>query len=179
MSRVGRLPVVVPEGVKVTIGGQRVEVLGPKGQAAISVDPVIELELEGGKLLLRRRKEGRKERALHGLSRKLVANMVEGVSRGFARVLEINGTGYRAEVKDGSIVLSLGYSHPVVFPLPAGVTAKVDRQTVITLSGIDRQVLGLAAAAIRQLRPPEPYKGKGVKYAEEVLRRKAGKTAGS
>ena len=179
MSRVGRMPVVVPQGVKVTIGGQRVEVLGPKGQAAISVDPVIELELEDGKLLLRRKREGRRERALHGLSRKLVANMVEGVSRGFTRVLEINGTGYRAEVKDGSIVLSLGYSHPVVFPLPAGVTAKVDRQTVITLSGIDRQVLGLAAAAIRQLRPPEPYKGKGVKYAEEVVRRKAGKTAGS
>jgi large subunit ribosomal protein L6 len=140
---------------------------------------MIEVELVDEKLIVRRKKDGRKEKSLHGLTRKLVANMVEGVSRGFTRVLEINGTGYRAEVKNNSLVLSLGFSHPVSFPLPVGVTAKVDRQTLLTLTGVDRQILGQVAAGIRHLRVPEPYKGKGVKYAEEVLRRKAGKTAGA
>ena len=179
MSRVGRLPVPVPSDVKVTIAGPRIEIAGPKGEAALSLHPVIDVELANGALIVKRKKEGRKERSLHGMTRKLVANMVEGVSRGFTRVLEINGTGYRAEVKESSIVLSLGFSHPVSFRLPPGVEARVDRQTLLTLSGVDRQVLGEVAAGIRRLRPPEPYKGKGIKYSQETLRRKAGKTAGA
>ena len=126
-----------------------------------------------------RQAEERQVKALHGLTRKLIANMVEGVSRGFSRVLEINGVGYRAEAKGAELHLTLGYSHPVVFPLPPGVTASVERQTVITLHGADKQLLGKTAAVVRDLRPPEPYKGKGVKYREEVIKRKAGKAVGA
>ena len=126
-----------------------------------------------------RQTEDRKVRALHGLTRKLIANMAQGVSQGFIRVLEINGVGYRAEVKGQEIHMTLGYSHPVVFRLPPGVTASVERQIIITLSGADRQMLGEVAAKIRSFRPPEPYKGKGIKYREEVIKRKAGKAVGS
>lgn len=139
----------------------------------------IRVALEGNVVKVTRETEDRKSKALHGLTRKLVANMVEGVSRGFTRVLDINGVGYRAEVKGTELHMTLGYSHPIVFPLPAGVTASVERQIIITLTSADRRVLGETAAAIRSFRPPEPYKGKGVKYREEVIKRKAGKAVGA
>jgi len=126
-----------------------------------------------------RRNDERKSRAIHGLTRKLIANMAHGVSQGFSRVLDINGVGYRAEVKGQEIHMTLGYSHPVVFPLPAGISASVERQIIITLTSADRQLLGETAAKIRSLRPPEPYKGKGIKYREELIKRKAGKAVGS
>jgi large subunit ribosomal protein L6 len=135
--------------------------------------------MDGGTAHVGRRDDSRAARAAQGLNRQLLSNLVVGVSTGFQRVLEINGVGYRAESKGKTLQLALGYSHPVIFQLPEGVQAKVDKQTVITLEGADRQVLGEAAAAIRKLRPPEPYKGKGIKYAEERLRRKAGKAVGA
>jgi large subunit ribosomal protein L6 len=139
----------------------------------------VQVTVEGNIVQVARDNEERKLRALHGLTRKLIANMAQGVSQGFNRVLDINGVGYRAEVKGQDIHMTLGYSHPVVFPLPQGVTAAVERQIIITLSGADRQLLGETAAKIRSLRPPEPYKGKGIKYREEFIKRKAGKAVGS
>jgi len=179
VSRIGRLPISVPQGVKIIVDNGSVHVEGPKGKLSMEVPPGIQVALDGRELRVSREKDERNFKALHGLTRKLVANMVEGVSRGFSRVLEINGVGYRAEVKGAEIHFSLGYSRPVVFPLPAGVTATVDRQTVVTLQSADKQLLGETAARIRSLRPPEPYKGKGVKYREEVIRRKAGKAVGA
>lgn len=146
-------------------------------QTAIPVG--VDVKVEDNVLSVERQTEDRKIRALHGLTRKLIANMVQGVSHGFTRVLDINGVGYRAEVKGQEIHMTLGYSHPVVFQLPLGVSAAVERQIIITLTSADRQVLGEAAAKIRSLRPPEPYKGKGIKYREEVIKRKAGKAVGS
>jgi len=137
------------------------------------------IQMTNGTVVVMAREESRRAKSLHGLTRKLIANMVEGVSKGFTRSLEINGVGYRAEARGTAIQLSLGFSHPILFQLPPGVQAKVERQTMVTLEGIDKQLLGEVAAAIRRLRPPEPYKGKGVKYAEEKIRRKAGKTAGA
>jgi large subunit ribosomal protein L6 len=179
MSRIGKLPIQVPSGVTVAVEVGQVRVSGPRGKLAARVHPLVEVKLERGTITVARRDDGREARAVHGLTRKLVANMVTGVSAGFRRVLEINGVGYRAEVKGRSVQLALGYSHPVVFALPDGIEAKVDKQTVITLEGADRQVLGETAAAIRKLRPPEPYKGKGIKYADETIRRKAGKAVGA
>ncbi len=155
------------------------KIKGPKGKLAAAVSPLVEVKVAGSTVNVERREDSREARSVHGLTRKLVANMVTGVSEGFRRVLEINGVGYRAESKGSALQLALGYSHPIVFPLPQGVQAKVDKQTVVTLEGADRQVLGETAAAIRKLRPPEPYKGKGIKYAEEKIRRKAGKAVGA
>jgi large subunit ribosomal protein L6 len=179
MSRIGKQPIPVPSGVTITLDPGSVKVKGPKGALAAAVSPLVDLKLEGSVLNVARREDTREARSVHGLTRTLVANMVVGVSEGFRRVLEINGVGYRAEAKGNAIQLALGYSHPIVFPLPQGVQAKVDKQTVVTLEGADRQVLGETAAAIRKLRPPEPYKGKGIKYAEEKIRRKAGKAVGA
>ena len=179
MSRIGKLPVTIPDGVKIFLEGPKVRVEGPKGKLASDIPSVINVKVEGKQIQVERKGEDRKAKSLHGLVRKLIANMVEGVSNGFTRVLEINGVGYRAEVKGKEIHLALGYSHPIQFPLPTGVTATVERQTVITLQSADRQLLGLTAAMIRDLRPPEPYKGKGIKYREEVIRRKAGKAVGA
>ncbi len=179
MSRIGRLPVAIPDGVKVALEGGVVRVEGPKGKLRTEVPAGIQVKIEGNQLRVGREAEERKIRAIHGLTRKLIANMVEGVSRGFSRVLEINGVGYRAEVKGTELHLTLGFSHPVVFPLPPGVTATVDRQVIVTLHGADREILGKTAAMMRGLRPPEPYKGKGIKYREEVIRRKAGKAVGA
>lgn len=179
MSRIGKQPIAVPGGVTVTLDPSGVKVKGPKGTLAAAVSPLVALNVDGSTLTVTRRDDSREARSVHGLTRKLVANMVTGVSEGFRRVLEINGVGYRAEAKGNAIQLALGYSHPIVFPLPQGVQAKVDKQTVVTLEGADRQVLGETAAAIRKLRPPEPYKGKGIKYAEEKIRRKAGKAVGA
>jgi large subunit ribosomal protein L6 len=152
---------------------------GPKGKLQSAIPAGVDVKVEGNVLRVERRTDDRQLRALHGLTRKLIANMTQGVSQGFTRVLDINGVGYRAEVKGQELHITLGYSHPVVFSLPVGVTAAVERQVVITLSGADRQVLGETAAKIRSLRPPEPYKGKGIKYREEVIKRKAGKAVGS
>jgi large subunit ribosomal protein L6 len=179
MSRIGKLPIPVPQGVKVKLDGTSVQVEGPKGKLDFNTDSAVTLEVADGKVVVKRKDDSRRSRGIHGLTRKIVSNMVNGVHQGFTQVLEINGVGYRAEVKGTALLLALGYSHPIMFQLPQGVTAKVDKQTVITLEGIDRQLLGETASMIRELRPPEPYKGKGVKYAEETIRRKAGKAAGA
>jgi len=163
--------------VAVDSNGVRLE--GPKGKLQTTLPPDVDVKVEGNVVRIERRNDERKARAVHGLTRKLIANMAQGVSQGFSRVLDINGVGYRAEVKGQEIHMTLGYSHPVVFPLPAGVSASVERQIIITLTSADRQLLGETAAKIRSLRPPEPYKGKGIKYREEVIKRKAGKAVGS
>ena len=179
MSRIGKLPITIPNGVKVAVDDSAVRLEGPKGKLQTSLPPGIKVQVDGNVVRVLRAGDERKGRALHGLTRKLIANMAQGVSQGFSRILEINGVGYRAEVKGQEIHMTLGYSHPVVFPLPQGITASVERQIVITLSGADRQLVGEMAAKIRSLKPPEPYKGKGIKYREEVIRRKAGKAVGS
>jgi large subunit ribosomal protein L6 len=165
--------------VKIAVDDSAVKLEGPKGKLAASIPSGVQVKVEGNVVRVERDNEERKVRALHGLTRKLIANMAAGVSQGFTRVLEINGVGYRAEVRGQEIHMTLGYSHPVMFPLPPGITASVERQIIITLSGADRQLLGETAAKIRSLRPPEPYKGKGIKYREEVIKRKAGKAVGS
>lgn len=179
MSRIGKLPIAIPAGVKVAVDTSGIRIEGPKGKLQAGVPAGVSIKVEGDSMRVERANEDRKIRALHGLTRKLVANMAQGVSVGFSRILDINGVGYRAEVKGQEIHMTLGYSHPVVFPLPQGVTAAVERQIIITLSGADRQILGETAAKIRMLRPPEPYKGKGIKYREEFIKRKAGKAVGS
>jgi len=177
MSRIGRLPVVLEKGVKATLADGTLKVEGPKGKLETRIMPGFMLEISDGRIVVKRPGDSQEERSAHGLTRKLVANMAEGVSKGFTRVLEINGVGYRAEAKGNLVNLTLGYSHPIVYQLPPGVTARVDRQVLITLESADRQLLGTVAAQIRELRPPEPYKGKGIKYANETIRRKAGKAA--
>ena len=179
MSRIGKAPVSVPDGVKVTLNDGSVSVEGPKGKLMTTVPERISVKVEGKELRVSRESDAPRDRALHGLTRKLIGNMVEGVSQGFRRVLEINGVGYKAEVSGQNLNLILGFSHPIAFPLPPGVTAKVDRQTLITLESSDKQALGQTAARIRSLKAPEPYKGKGIKYQEEVIRRKAGKAVGA
>jgi large subunit ribosomal protein L6 len=179
MSRIGRMPITVPGGVKVHVADGTVRVEGPKGKLAREIPREVTIAVEGAKVNVARTDETRRARGIHGLTRKLVANMVDGVSKGFTRVLEINGVGYRAEARGPVLHLTLGYSHPIAFQLPPGITAKVDRQVVVTLEGADRELLGQVAAALRGLRPPEPYKGKGMKYAEEKIHRKAGKAAGA
>jgi large subunit ribosomal protein L6 len=177
MSRIGKLPIVLEKGVKASLHDGLMKIEGPKGKLETRVAPGYTFEIGDGEILVKRPGDTSDERAVHGLMRKLVANMAEGVSKGFTRVLEINGVGYRADVRGSNINLTLGYSHPIVYQLPPGVTAKVDRQVVITLESADRQLLGSVAAEVRSLRPPEPYKGKGIKYADEKIRRKAGKAA--
>jgi large subunit ribosomal protein L6 len=163
----------------VAVDTDAVRLEGPKGKLHTSIPQGVKVKVEGNMVRVERAGEERRIRALHGLTRKLIANMAQGVSQGFSRVLDINGVGYRAEVKGQEIHMTLGYSHPVVFLLPQGVTASVERQIIITLNSADRQLLGEMAAKLRSLRAPEPYKGKGIKYREEVIRRKAGKAVGS
>jgi large subunit ribosomal protein L6 len=179
VSRIGKLPITIPSGVKVAVDSEGVRLEGPKGKLQAAIPSGVAVKVDGNMVRVERASDERKIRSLHGLTRKLIANMTQGVSQGFSRILDINGVGYRAEVKGQEIHMTLGYSHPVVFPLPAGVSASVERQVIITLSGADRQVVGETAAKIRSLRPPEPYKGKGIKYREEVIQRKAGKAVGS
>jgi large subunit ribosomal protein L6 len=177
MSRIGKLPIVLEKGVKITPQDGILKAEGPKGKLETKIAPGFTIDMNDGRIVVKRPGDSQEERALHGLMRKLIANMVEGVSKGFTRVLEINGVGYRAEVKGSNVNFTLGYSHPIVYQLPPGVTAKVERQVTITLESADRQLLGAVASEIRGLRPPEPYKGKGIKYANETIRRKAGKAA--
>ena len=179
MSRIGKRPVEIPEKVKLEIGGETVRVQGPKGQLEVPIGPRVNVALEDGTAVVRREDHTAEARAMQGLTRSLLQNAVTGVSQGFNRVLEINGVGYRAEVKGKELHLTLGLSHPVVFPLPEGVTAAVERQTVLTLSSHDKQLLGQVADKVRSLRPPEPYKGKGIRYADETIRRKQGKAGGA
>jgi large subunit ribosomal protein L6 len=179
MSRIGRKPIPVPQGVKVQVDGGTVRAEGPKGKLTQAVPAGLSAKLEKDLLVISRTGDDRRLRALHGLARALVANMVSGVKNGFERKLEIVGIGYRAQMQGRAIQLALGYSHPVVFPLPEGVTAEIEKQTAITLRGPDKAVLGETAARLRMLRKPDPYKGKGIKYANEVIRRKVGKKAGA
>ncbi|HVV83689.1 MAG TPA: 50S ribosomal protein L6 [Kofleriaceae bacterium] len=177
MSRIGKRNVEVPKGVTVQITPDLITAKGPKGSLSLKRHDAIEVKQENGQLVFIRQGEDKPARAAHGLMRALTSNLVKGVSTGFERQLEINGVGYRAEVKGASLVLTLGYSHPIEYKLPEGVSAKVDKNLLI-LSAMDKQLLGAAAAKIRSFRAPEPYKGKGVKYVEEKIQRKAGKAAG-
>jgi large subunit ribosomal protein L6 len=176
MSRVGKKIIPIPEKVKITFQDRMLTVEGEKGMLSRSIHDAVDLQIENGVLTVVLLKQDRKSAALQGLTRSLVANMVTGVSVGFERVLEIQGIGYRAELNGNTMVLNLGYSNPVQFQVPEGISATIEKNNVIKLSSIDKEQLGQTAAAIRQLRPPEPYKGKGIKYAEEQIRRKAGKT---
>ena len=175
MSRIGKLPIAVPSGVEVKLGTDVVEVKGPKGTLSTPVCSLLNYELADGQLVLTRKVDDRQSRAQHGLRRTLLANCVEGVTKGFSKALEVIGVGYRVAVKGNMVELSVGYSHPVLVDLPDGVKASVEGQ-VLTISGIDKELVGEMAARIRRIRKPEPYKGKGIKYVDEVIRRKVGKT---
>ena len=179
MSRIGKLPVKIPEKVKVAITGTTIKVEGPKGKMSFPFNPRVAVAVEKGEVKVTRPDESRLSKGLHGLTRTLVKNAVEGVTKGYERGLEISGVGFKAELKAKDLHFTLGFSHPVVFKLPEGITAEVDaKQTKLVLRGVDKHLLGLTAAKVRALRPPEPYKGKGIKYAGEVIRRKAGKAGG-
>ena len=175
MSRIGRLPIPVPSGVDVAIDGRQVTVKGPKGQLSHSVAAPIEVAQEDGTLLVRRPDDERISRALHGLTRTLIANMVVGVTEGYEKKMEIHGTGYRVAAKGSDLEFSLGYSHPILIQAPAGISFEVSSPTKFVVKGIDKQKVGEVAANIRKLRKPDPYKGKGVRYAGEQIRRKVGK----
>ncbi|MDH3254516.1 MAG: 50S ribosomal protein L6 [Acidobacteriota bacterium] len=180
MSRVGRNPIPVPAGIKVKVDGNMFIAEGPKGTVSEQVLDCVEVKIADGEVRVSRSSDGRNERARHGLMRALLSNAVVGVSAGFTRELEINGVGYRAEVKGSEVHFALGYSHPVVYPIPDGIQIEVDKNNKISVSGADKQRVGQVAAEIRSLRKPEPYKGKGIKYVEETIRRKVGKAgAGS
>lgn len=178
MSRVGKLPINIPSGVTVSLEHPTLTVKGPLGALTRSVPSHVDLQIDPSSIKVLRKDESIASRSQHGLARALIFNMVHGVSQGFVRALEIQGTGYRADVQGNVLSLSLGYSHPIQFPLPEGIKASVEKQTVIRLEGIDRELLGQTAARIRALRPVEPYKGKGVRYSGEHVVRKVGK-AGS
>jgi len=175
MSRVGKLPVVIPSGVKVTLDENRVTVNGPKGALSQDLHSSMLITVEADQILVTRPSDDKQVTALHGLTRSLINNMVVGVTIGFKKDLEINGIGYRAEISGKVLTLSLGYSHPVVYQLPDGIVVEVEKQTKLSVQGIDKQLVGSVAAKIRSFRKPEPYKGKGIKYADERIIRKAGK----
>jgi large subunit ribosomal protein L6 len=178
MSRIGRKPITVPKGVTVTIEGNTVRAKGPKGELARTLHPDMQLALEDGTVTVTRPTEEPRHKALHGLTRSLIANMVEGVSTGFTRQLEIVGVGYKAETRPYGLQMALGFSHPVEVRAPAGIKLTATSPTAVTVEGADKEKVGQIAAEIRSLRPPEPYKGKGIKYAGEIIRRKAGKAGG-
>ena len=177
MSRIGRKPIEVPDGVTVSVDPGSVSVKGPKGELSQVVDRDMKIALDGGVLTVERPTDRGPHRALHGLTRSLVANMVEGVTNGYEKRLEIQGVGYRARLQGKALELSVGYSHPVSVPAPEGIEFEVPQQTEVIVRGIDKQLVGETAARIRRVRPPEPYKGKGIRYAGEHVRRKVGKRA--
>jgi large subunit ribosomal protein L6 len=177
MSRIGNQPIPVPKGIKLDINGSYVKVVGPKGTLERNIRPEIGLQEEGGNLIIVRKDNSKRTDAFSGLTRTLVNNMIVGVDKGFQKKLSIEGVGYRAEVKGSVLSLSVGYSNPVAFDLPKGVTAEVDKANNVTLDCIDKELLGETAAKIRAVRPPEPYKGKGIRYTDEYIARKAGKSA--
>jgi large subunit ribosomal protein L6 len=176
MSRIGRLPITIPAGVDITVDGSLVTVKGPKGELALTVASPIEVKKEDGQILVTRPDDERASRSLHGLTRTLIANQIIGVTDGYKKGLEIVGTGYRVAAKGDSVEFALGFSHSITVAPPAGISFTVEGNTKLTVSGIDKQAVGEVAANIRKLRKPEPYKGKGVRYAGEVVRRKAGKS---
>jgi len=182
MSRIGKLPIEVGKDVTISVGANNlITIKGPKGELSLHVDPEIEVKQENGEILVRRPTDQKRHRSLHGLYRSLIQNMVTGVTEGYRRELEVIGVGYRATVNNGLLELALGFSHPIYFLPPAGVKLDVDtkrgKNPIIIVEGSDKQMVGQVAAKIRALRPPEPYKGKGVRYVDEYVRRKAGKTA--
>jgi large subunit ribosomal protein L6 len=179
VSRIGKQPIAIPQGVNVKVLDGRITAEGPKGKLAQSVPAELSATVEDTQLVIRRGSDARQVRALHGLTRALAANMVHGVKDGFERRLEIIGIGYRAQLQGKALSLALGFSHPVIFDLPDGVTAEVEKQTIITLRGADKALLGQTAAKLRALRKPDPYKGKGIRYSGEVVRKKVGKKAGA
>jgi large subunit ribosomal protein L6 len=178
MSRIGRAPIAIPSGVQVDIDNNAVRVSGPRGELSRPVPSGIQVSREDGELRVTRANDAPQQRALHGLTRTLVANMVTGVSDGFTKRLEIQGVGYRAQQSATGVVIQVGYSHPVDFPAPPGIQIAVEGGTRLVVSGADKELVGETAARIRRVRPPEPYKGKGIRYAGELVRRKAGKAAG-
>jgi large subunit ribosomal protein L6 len=176
MSRIGNAPIELPQGVEVTVKGNTVHVKGPKGELERETRPEIDIDVKDGQVVFTRSSEEKQIRAYHGLTRALVANMVTGVSEGYRKVLEIVGVGYRADKRGSAVVLTVGYSHEVEYPEPHGITLSTPSQTQIVVEGIDKQQVGQVAAELRAVRPPEPYKGKGIRYEGEQIRRKAGKT---
>lgn len=176
MSRIGKKPIPVPKDVTVQLSGNTVTVKGPKGELSRAIHPLLKVAMENGTVTVARPGDEQQHKALHGLSRTLVANMIEGVSKGFEKVLEIQGVGYKAEANPKGVNLSLGFSHPVSYPAPAGIKIAVENNTVVKISGANKELVGQVAAELRALRPPEPYKGKGIRYQGERVRRKAGKT---
>ncbi|MSP87286.1 MAG: 50S ribosomal protein L6 [Alphaproteobacteria bacterium] len=175
MSRIGKYPVDVPTGVEVQIAGQLVRAKGKQGELAATLSDEVEVELKDGKILVKPRSESKRARMNWGTSRALVKNMVVGVSQGYAKALDINGVGYRAQVQGKNLVLQMGYSHEVIYPIPDGIKIACEKPTAIAISGADRRLVGQVAAEIRAVRPPEPYKGKGIKYDSETILRKEGK----
>lgn len=177
MSRVGKLPVAIPSGVTIDVGKAAVTVKGPKGELSQSYEPVVEFKVDGEQCGVTRKDESKRTRSLHGLYRQLLQNMVVGVSQGYTKTLEINGVGYRAELSGNVLVLNLGYSNPIEYVIPEGITVSIEGQqnNRVVVTGIKKEQVGQTAAELRSLRPPEPYKGKGVKYLEEQIRRKVGK----
>ena len=176
MSRIGKKPVTVPQGVTVALNGRILSVKGPKGELSRTFHPEMTLAVQGAQVVVTRPSDEAYHRALHGLTRTLVQNMVDGVARGFSKTLEIQGVGYKAEPKPFGLQLALGFSHPVQYKAPAGIKFTVDNNTIVKIEGADKETVGQVAAEIRSLRKPEPYKGKGVRYQGEIVRRKAGKT---
>ncbi|MDY6854818.1 MAG: 50S ribosomal protein L6 [Thermodesulfobacteriota bacterium] len=175
MSRIGRQPIPVPKGVEITLKGASVKIKGPKGELSQSINERINLSYDNEKILVDRINDNKKDKALQGLTRSLISNMVKGVTKGFEKKLNIVGIGYRAELKGNMLNLNLGYSHPIEFLLPKGINATVEKQVNITIEGIDKQLVGEVAAKIRSFKTPEPYKGKGILYSDEKIRRKIGK----
>lgn len=179
MSRIGKLPVGIPKGVTITVAaGNAVHVKGPGGELSAKIPPqmILEMDDESKQLCVKRPSDQKEHRALHGLSRTLINNMVVGVTQGYSKTLDIVGVGYRAQMQGKKLVLSVGYSHPVEFDAPSGITFEVPAPTKVIIKGIDKQLVGQIAANVREVRPPEPYKGKGIKYEKEIIRRKEGKT---
>lgn len=178
MSRIGKKTIVVPKGVTVTQSGQIIKIKGPKGELENNVHPNISVEIKDSEIFVKRPNDLKENKALHGLTRALLQNLINGVTNAYSKTLDIVGVGYRAEMKGKNLLLNIGYSHPIFFIPPDEVTLQTPVQTQIVISGIDKQLVGLVAAKIRSIRPPEPYKGKGIKYSDEQIIRKAGKTAG-
>ena len=178
MSRIGRKPIAVPNGVKVNVSGQTINVEGPKGKLSLEFSPRIEIEVANNEVVVKRHTDIKSDKALHGLYRSLIANMIEGVANGFKKGLEMIGVGYKAQIKGENLVLDVGFSHQVIFPIPHDLSIQVPKPTQIVIEGIDKQRVGQVAAEIRKIRKPEPYKGKGIRYVGERVRRKAGKAVG-
>jgi len=177
LSRIGKKPIEIPKGVNVTINGQNIKIKGPKGELEFDIHPNIKISIEQNQILVLRNNDEKENRALHGLTRALLQNMITGVTVGYSKTLDLVGVGYRVELKGKNLLINIGYSHPILFIPPDGINIQTPIQTQIVVSGVDKQLVGLVSSKIRAIRKPEPYKGKGIKYSDEIIRRKAGKTA--